>query len=235
MEKEHEKNVREMFARISHRYDLMNRVMTGGQDILWRKEVIRRAKLPEGGRLLDLGAGTGDLVFESLRRQPGILAIAADFTTEMMQVGRQRLENDPTISKMVVQWLSADASDLPFESSSFHSVVSGFLLRNVIDVRRVLQEQVRVLKPGGVLVALDTTRPPRSILSPFFKLHLHLVIPTIGRVLSGQPDAYRYLPDTTENFLEAEQLARILQEVGLEGVGFRRLFFGAAAIHWGAK
>jgi demethylmenaquinone methyltransferase / 2-methoxy-6-polyprenyl-1,4-benzoquinol methylase len=234
MDKEHAANVREMFGSISHRYDLMNRIMTGGQDVLWRKEVIRRANLFPGARLLDLGAGTGDLVFEALKVQPQILAAAADFTIPMMEVGRNR-EGKELVKSSVVCWTSADALDLPYDDSSFDAVVSGFLLRNVTDLKRALQEQVRVLRPGGTFVALDTTRPPRSILAPIFKLHMHLVIPALGRLLTGHHDAYLYLPTTTENFLEAEKLAAYLQEAGLMRVGFNRLFFGAAAVHWGSK
>jgi demethylmenaquinone methyltransferase / 2-methoxy-6-polyprenyl-1,4-benzoquinol methylase len=234
MEKEHAQNVREMFGSISQRYDLLNRIMTFGQDVLWRKEVIRRANLFSGARLLDIGAGTGDLVFEAKKAQPRIFAAAADFTIPMMKVGMRREKNELSKSSRI-SWISADALDLPYEDASFDSIVSGFLLRNVTDIKRAIQEQVRVLRPGGSLVALDTTRPPHSVLTPFFKLYLHGIIPTIGRLLSGHPEAYAYLPDTTENFLEAEKLAAHLQEAGLFRVGFSRLLFGAAAIHWGTK
>jgi demethylmenaquinone methyltransferase / 2-methoxy-6-polyprenyl-1,4-benzoquinol methylase len=234
-DRQREENVREMFSSIARRYDMMNRLMTAGQDVLWRKEVIKRANLQEGDLLLDLGTGTGDMVFEALRQQPEIFAAAADFTPEMMQVGRERMEKDHRLSASVLSWSLADALNLPFATSSFHAVVSGFLLRNVVDLRLALEEQVRVLRNGGIFVALDTTRPPNSILSPLFKIHLHLVIPSLGRLLTGQPEAYRYLPETTENFLEAEELAVRMREAGLTRVGFRRLFLGAAAIHWGMK
>jgi demethylmenaquinone methyltransferase / 2-methoxy-6-polyprenyl-1,4-benzoquinol methylase len=232
---EHEKNVQQMFSSIARRYDLMNRLMTGGQDVLWRKEVIQRADLRAGSRLLDLGTGTGDLVFEALRQQPGIFTAAADFTPEMMQVGRERMEKNQPPTPTIVNWTLADALSLPFAANSFHAVVSGFLLRNVVDLKKALQEQFRVLKSGGIVLCLDTTRPPNSFLSPLFKFHLRFIIPSLGRIVTGQPSAYRYLPETTEHFLTAEKLAAYMQEAGLSGVGFRRLLFGAAAIHWGVK
>jgi demethylmenaquinone methyltransferase/2-methoxy-6-polyprenyl-1,4-benzoquinol methylase len=222
-----------MFARIASRYDLMNRLMTAGQDIAWRKEVIRRAVLPPGGRLLDLGAGTGDLVFEALRRFPGCRPVAADLTLEMMLAGRGRRAAQGPGRRIL--WCGADALHLPFPDRSFDAVVSGFLLRNVPDVRQALAEQARVLKPGGRLVALDTTRPRPSFFSPLVRLHLRLVIPLLGCLVTGAPEAYRYLPASTQGFLTAEQLAARLLEAGLGEIGFQVRMFGTVAIHWGRK
>jgi demethylmenaquinone methyltransferase/2-methoxy-6-polyprenyl-1,4-benzoquinol methylase len=233
--KERADEVQRMFARIAHRYDLMNRLMTGGRDKAWRREVIRRAGLPPRGRLLDIGAGTGDLALEALRQQPGAQAVAADFTIEMMRAGRARFGKKSQPPSGLYGWLTADALNLPFPDQSFDAVVSGFLLRNVTDIRQALAEQYRVLKPGGRLVALDTTPPPRNLLLPFVRFHLHTVIPTLGKLVIGSADAYHYLPDSTENFLRAEQLAARLAEVGFVRVGFRRIMLSTIAIHWGTK
>jgi demethylmenaquinone methyltransferase/2-methoxy-6-polyprenyl-1,4-benzoquinol methylase len=223
--------VRDMFSRIAYRYDLMNRLMTGGQDVRWRREVIRRAEIPPGGNVLDLGAGTGDLAREALRQVPDCHAVAADLTMEMMRIGRQR----PAPSEGVIQWVSSDALQIPFPEHTFDAVVSGFLLRNVIDIERTLAEQYRTLKPGGRLVALDTTQPHENLLSPLIRFHLKKVIPTLGSLLVGERDAYTYLPETTSGFLAAEQLAVLILRAGFREVGFRRLMFGTAAIHWGKK
>jgi len=230
------RSVRDMFARIAPRYDIMNRVMTAGQDVRWRREVIRRAELRLGDRVLDLGAGTGDLTREALRQCPTCRPLAADFTIEIMRVGQQRFAHP-------LDWSVADALRLPFPDESFDAVVSGFLLRNAIDLHRALREQYRVLrspdpasgKPDGRWVALDTTRPRRTVLSPFIRFHMHRVIPTLGRLLTGQGDAYNYLSDSTERFLSAEELAEHLTQAGFQGVGFRRRMFGTIAIHWGKK
>lgn len=221
--------VQGMFNRIAHRYDLMNRLMTVGQDVRWRREVIRRANLPSTGHLLDIGAGTGDLAQEALRQYPGCFPIAADFTSGMIRTGRVR----PNAAR--IEWNAADALNLPYPSDTFDAIVSGFLLRNVSDIHRILSEQLRVLKPGGCMVALDTTRPPNGFLSPLINFHLHTVIPVLGQMISGEPDAYRYLPDSTEVFLAAEQLAERMVSAGFRKVGFRRLMLDTVAIHWGKK
>jgi demethylmenaquinone methyltransferase/2-methoxy-6-polyprenyl-1,4-benzoquinol methylase len=238
-------NQREMFAGIAHRYDLMNRLMTAGQDIRWRREVIRRARLSPNSRLLDLGAGTGDLAREVISQFPGCSPVAADFTLEMMLVGKRRKAkrlHQPTgwdraqrEDDSNVDWCGADALRLPFPGETFDAVVSGFLLRNVLDVRKALQEQFRVLKPGGRVVALDTTRPVKTPFSPLVNFHLHVVIPNLGRLIAGSREAYTYLPESTEGFLEAGRLAEYLKGAGFHNVGFTRQMFGTIAIHWGEK
>src|SRR3990170_1008367 len=221
--------VQGMFARIARRYDLMNRLMTAGQDRRWRREVIRRAALTAGCRLLDIGAGTGDLAREALRQYPDCHPVAADFTLEMMRVGKDRV----TLSGL--GWSAADALCLPFPSGGFDAVVSGFLLRNVSDIQGALREQHRVLAPGGSIIVLDTTRPSNNLLSPLINFHLHTVIPALGQVVTGSREAYTYLPETTDAFLEAKKLAALMVQAGFREVGFRRLMFGTIAIHWGQK
>jgi demethylmenaquinone methyltransferase/2-methoxy-6-polyprenyl-1,4-benzoquinol methylase len=203
--------VQNMFTRIARRYDLMNRLMTGFQDVRWRRRVIRLAGLEPNASLLDVGAGTGDLAREALRRFPQARVVAADFTLEMMRVG-QRLGRLP--------FSAADALRLPFADACFDAVVSGFLMRNVIDMHAALREQYRVLKTGGRIVILDTTRPKKNLLSPFIWLHMHVVIPTLGRLISGEGDAYNYLPDSTENFVTAEKLAALMVSVGFQKIGY---------------
>lgn len=221
--------VQDMFARVAPRYDLMNRLMTAGQDVRWRRDAIRRAGLRPGDWLLDLGAGTGDLAREALRHCPKCHPIAADFTLEMMRVGRSRRGNS------AVGWCAADALRLPYPDETFAAVVSGFLMRNVIDVPLALREQYRVLKSDGRCVVLDTTRPPRTLLSPLVRFHLRRVIPMLGRLITGEADAYTYLPDSTEQFLTAEDLAVHMRLAGFRDVGFARRMLGTIAIHWGSK
>lgn len=217
-----------MFNRIAPRYDLMNRLMTGGQDRAWRREVIGRAGLQPGQRLLDLGAGTGDLAFEALRRHPGVQVVAADFTPAMLQVGRKRPEPHPG-------WAAADALRLPFPDESFDALVSGFLLRNVADLDQALAEQYRVLRPGGRWVSLDTTRPAPGLFSPLIRFHMDRVIPALGALVTGQRDAYTYLPASSQNFLPAEQLLECLRRAGFRQAGFRRRMFGTVAVHWAVR
>jgi demethylmenaquinone methyltransferase/2-methoxy-6-polyprenyl-1,4-benzoquinol methylase len=223
---ERSKYVQSMFTKIAHRYDLMNRLMTGGQDIRWRKQVIKLTRLTPNASLLDLGTGTGDLAREALLQQPQAKVTAADFTVEMMRVGKKSGN---------LKFSAADALSLPFKDTTFDAVVSGFLMRNVTDVQQALKEQYRTLKPGGRIVILDTTRPKKNFLSPFIWIHMHFIIPTVGGLFSGERDAYKYLPDTTENFLTAEQLAARMIAAGFKKVDFKRLMFGTIGMHWGEK
>ena len=223
---ERAKYVQNMFTRIARRYDLMNRLMTGGQDVRWRKRVIELARMRNHASFLDLGTGTGDLAREALSQFPQASMIAADFTHEMMRVGQK---TSP------LNFSAADALRLPFNDFSFDAVVSGFLMRNVIDLQKALEEQYRVLKHGGRIVILDTTRPKKNILSPFIWLHMHFIIPTLGGLLTGSRDAYNYLPDTTEGFVTAEELAARMAIAGFRKIDFQRFMFGTIAIHWGEK
>ena len=218
--------VHTVFGRIAKRYNLMNRLMTAGQDVRWRQEAVRRLRLAPGNTLLDLGAGTGDLGRLALRQQPDIRLVAADFSLEMMLAGK---------TSGPLPWLNADALHLPFPDATFEAVVSGFLMRNVGDLDSALQEQVRVLKPGGRIAILETTRPHAGIFTSLVRVHMRLVIPWIGGLVSGDREAYRYLPTSSESFLSAEELAERMASAGFCKVGFRRRMAGTIAIHWGEK
>jgi demethylmenaquinone methyltransferase/2-methoxy-6-polyprenyl-1,4-benzoquinol methylase len=221
--------VRQMFARLARHYDLANRWMTWGQDVKWRREVILRAHLPVGGKLLDIGTGTGDLALEALRRDKQLLVVGADFTPEMMEVGRNRRDGKSVL------WINTDALSLPHRSESFDAVVSGYLLRNLVDVERALTEQYRVLKPDGLLVCLDTTPPPKDLWHLPVRLYLQLVIPIIGGWVAGDIKTYRYLPESTNHFVRAPELAECMCKIGLREVGFRSFMGGSMAIHWGTR
>jgi len=218
-----------MFARIAGRYDLMNRLMTFGRDRAWRRLVAREAGLRPGGRLLDLGTGTGEIAREALAAAGPLLAVGADFTLPMMAVGRSRPGGERIL------WVGADALRLPFPDATFDAVTSGYLLRNVADRLAALREQVRVVRPGGRVVCLDTSPPPPGPLRPFVLLHLRLVIPLLGRLVTGDAEAYRYLPATTERFRTPEELAALMREAGLGQVRYHRLMLGTVAVHVGVR
>lgn len=221
--------IKKMFARLADRYDRANRWMTWGQDIRWREEVIDRAQLPIGGRLLDIGTGTGELALEAIRRDKTLCVVGADFSPEMMHVGSKR-ENAGMIA-----WVNNDAHSLPYCPGSFDAVVSGYLLRNVSDVQAALKEQYRVLKEGGRMVCLDTTPPPGDIWHLPVRLYLRFMIPIIGGWVAGDRDAYCYLPESTIQFLSSPDLAEWMRRVGFQQVGFHRFMGGSMAIHWGVK
>jgi demethylmenaquinone methyltransferase / 2-methoxy-6-polyprenyl-1,4-benzoquinol methylase len=221
--------VQNMFARIAGRYDLMNRLMTVGQDLKWRRHVIQQARLPVNGRLLDIATGTGDIALEGLRRAPGLHAVGGDFTVEMMQVGKR------IPARRAIRWVGADTLALPFPDDTFDAVTSGFLMRNVIDVPAAFREQLRVTRPGGRVVVLESSPPKDNWLKPFILTHLNVVIPTLGRLVSGEADAYRYLPDSTQQFQRPESLVAIMQSAGFVNVSYTLFMFGTIAVHVGQK
>jgi demethylmenaquinone methyltransferase/2-methoxy-6-polyprenyl-1,4-benzoquinol methylase len=221
--------VQGMFARIAGRYDLMNRLMTFGQDIRWRRLVIQEAQLPANGKLLDIATGTGEIAQEGLRQQPGVLAVGGDFVLEMMQVGRQIPE------RQAIHWVAANTLTLPFPDEVFDAVTSGFLMRNVVDVAGAFREQVRVTRPGGRIVVLESSPPKKNALRPLIRFHLNYIIPTLGKIVVGEAEAYRYLPDSIQQFQEPESLVAIMRRAGLENVRYNLFMFGTIAIHVGQK
>jgi demethylmenaquinone methyltransferase/2-methoxy-6-polyprenyl-1,4-benzoquinol methylase len=223
--------VQNMFGRVAERYNTLNRVMTMGQDQSWRRFVVQKAQVPPNGAVLDLATGTGDIAFEVLRVQPSARVLGADFALPMMLVG-QRTE----VGKKI-QWLTADAMNLPLPNEEFDAVVSGYLVRNVIDVRRSLEEQLRVTKPGGRIVILDTSPPPHNLLRPFILAYMKYGIPLLGRMISGSQgaDAYKYLPESTQAFKTPQELAALMVDVGILNVEYKTFMFGTQAIHWGEK
>lgn len=221
--------VQDMFGRIARTYDLMNFLMTAGQDRAWRKFVIDRANLSAGDTLLDIASGTGDIAFEGVRAVPGVNAVSADFALPMMHVGQRR----PLGNR--VQWTGADAMNMPFDNDTFDAVTAGYLLRNVPDIPRTLAEIYRVTKPGGRFVVLDSAPPPPSPMRPLVNIHLRFVIPALGKLISGEGDAYAYLPESTQAFKTPGELAELMVNAGFSAVAFKTFVFGTMAVHWGEK
>lgn len=221
--------VRDMFDAIAGRYDLMNRVMTMGQDQKWRRFVIKMAGDPGRGRVLDLACGTGDIASLMHRVYPAAGVIGSDFSWNMLQVARQRF------SGHAISWQACDANRLPFADNVFSAVSFGYLLRNVDDPLRVLKEVHRILGPGGRVVCLDTTPPERNLLYPFIILYFRFGIPLLGKCIARDKSAYSYLTGSTMGFATADELAAIFKEAGFERVGYKKFMMGTIAVHWGQK
>lgn len=221
--------VQRMFDAIAGRYDLMNRVMTLGQDQKWRRFVVETAGNPGEGWMLDLATGTGDIAALSCNSYPKARVVGGDFSLNMLREARKRFLDSK------IRWQACDANMLPFGDNVFESVTFGYLLRNVDDAVRVLREVRRVLKPGGRVVCLDTTPPARNILYPFIRLYFAYGIPLLGRMIADDEAAYAYLTGSTMDFYSAEALADGFRQAGLEDVGYRKFMLGTIGVHWGRK
>lgn len=229
-----DKNARQiqaMFDQVAPRYDLMNRVMTFGMDQRWRRKAVAKAAVSQGDVILDLAAGTGDIALEIAKKHPQTTVIAGDFSQGMLEKGRQRRGAD------TIYWVACDAMNLPFADQSFDVVIFGYLLRNVADLQQTLKEIHRVLKPGGRVVCLDTTPPPKGILAPFINAYLSLGLRIFAKTLASDPTGanYRYLRESTMNFLSAKVLAEAFENCGFSKVDFRLFNFRVIALHWGIK
>ena len=221
--------VNQMFARIAPTYDLMNRLMALGQDQRWRRELLDYCNLPPHGALLDIGTGTGDIAYEAQRRFPGLHAFGADFTYEMMAVGQHKIPGQS------LPFTQADTFHLPYPDNSFDAVVSGFLLRNVVDREAAFREQARVVKPGGRVVCLETAPPTNTVLGPLFRFYFFTFVPFLGGLISGDRHAYAYLPHSTVDFPPPDTLQRLMEQAGLRNVFYVQKMLGTVVIHVGMK
>jgi demethylmenaquinone methyltransferase/2-methoxy-6-polyprenyl-1,4-benzoquinol methylase len=226
---EETREIRSMFGSIARRYDIMNSLMTFGRDHAWRRYVIDMAVLPTGGRLLDVGTGTGKIALDAVAKIPDVTVVAADFSSEMMRVGKEQTGGRS------IHWCCADALRLPFPDSHFHAVTSGYLVRNVTDIKKAFEEQMRVVVPGGRVVCLDTSPTPPNILRPFALFYLRRVIPLLGWMIAKDKAAYRYLPESTEAFKTPKELAGIMEEVGFHEVVIQRFMFGNIGVVTGRR
>jgi demethylmenaquinone methyltransferase/2-methoxy-6-polyprenyl-1,4-benzoquinol methylase len=221
--------VRQMFADIAPRYDLMNRLMTLGRDQVWRRTVVRLCNLPAGGRLLDVATGTGDIAYEALRSDASLQAVGIDLTREMMLAGQGK---HPGLS---FPFAEGDALALPFADGAFDAACSGFMMRNVVNIRAAFAEQARAVRPGGRVVCLEITLPRTPVFGQLFRFYFFKVVPLVGGLISGRREAYTYLPHSALAFPRPQELARIMASVGLRDVHYRLAMFGTVAVHWGTK
>ena len=223
--------VRRMFARIVGRYDMMNRLMTGGRDVVWRREAARRALGADAGdgRALDVATGTGDLAL-ALAEAGARFVVGLDFVTPMVRAASVKARAHPGTAFVV-----GDALCLPFADGQFDACTVAFGLRNMADYEAALREMVRVLRPGGRFVCLELTPFRRPVLGRLFRWYFTQLVPLVGGILSGDQEAYRYLPRSVTAFPAADALAGLMRQTGLTDVSYRLLGGGAVALHVGTK
>lgn len=220
-----------MFARIVQHYDRMNALMTFGQDRRWRELAVEATLMKPRALGLDVACGTGELTL-ALVRGGARLAVGVDFTWEMLEAARAK-EDRPGATKAV--YAASDALALPFADNTFDAVTIGWGLRNVSDLSLCLREMRRVTRPGGRVVVLELSHSPFLLIRLLFWPYFNLIVPLLGRLVSGDPEAYRYLPGSLARFPAAPELARLMHEAGLRHVRYRYVGMGTVAIHVGVK
>lgn len=232
-ELEHSKAVREMFSGIAKRYDFLNHFLSINIDKRWRRLVSRELKEiladPEA-LVLDVACGTGDLAVE-LRRSGNARVIGTDFCRPMLEVAAEKNEKNG----LSIPYLEADGMNLSFADETFDAITIAFGLRNFSNWETGLREFRRLLKPGGRLAVLEFSAPVVPGFRQAFGFYFSNILPRIGGAVSGSRGAYEYLPNSVSRFPDQKNLARMLEEVGFDGVRYRNLTGGIAALHLGTR
>ena len=224
-ERDHTRRVGAMFGRIAGRYDLMNRLMTAGQDRRWRRLAVTAALAGGAVDLLDVGAGTGDLALALAAQPQARRVVAVDLAALMLARARRKRHG------ALPRYALASATALPFPDASFDAATAAFVLRNVQPLDAALRELRRVLRPGGRFVCLEITRPHDGPRARLFGLYFDRVVPRLGRLVAGDAEAYSYLPASVGRFLDARELSRALLAAGFTRVRFRYVGPGGVALH----
>jgi demethylmenaquinone methyltransferase / 2-methoxy-6-polyprenyl-1,4-benzoquinol methylase len=229
--KEHAGRVREMFASIAGRYDLLNHILSGNVDKRWRRIVATRVRdklsSSSDARVLDVACGTGDLSL-TLFEITGAGVVGTDFCRPMLSIAAGKTSGR-------IRLIEGDALDLPFRDGTFDVATIAFGLRNLSSVESGLAELLRVLKPGGWVAVLEFSRPANAILRPLFNLYFTKVLPWMGGFISGSRSAYTYLPASVQKFPDQFQLSLLMEKAGFDQVGYNNLTGGIAALHMGRR
>jgi len=223
---ERSRRVRDLFASIAPRYELVNRVASLGLDRAWRRAVVEVLALRPGDWCLDACCGTGDLSREMARS--GARVIGVDFCREMIEVGL-RGDESPRAA------FEADARRIPVKDGSMDAACVAFGLRNVVPPEAALAEMLRVVRPGGRVAVLEFSEPPIPLVRRICRLYERRLLPWLGDLLSGRPGTYRYLPETIEAWHSPQALADLMGRAGLAAVQWRALTLGIVTLHVGER
>jgi demethylmenaquinone methyltransferase/2-methoxy-6-polyprenyl-1,4-benzoquinol methylase len=220
--------VHRAFSAIAGRYDLLNTLLSFNQDRRWRRSTVSTLELQGSETVLDVATGTGKLAQELGKKVgPSGKVVGIDFCEPMLQKARGWGGN--------IHLLLATSESLPFPDSSFDGATIGFALRNVPDIERTLRETTRVMKTGGKVACLEFSRPRHPVVHSLHRFYLLRLLPTIGWLISGDKEAYLYLPRSIMEFPSAEEVKAIMEKAGLVRVHFRFLTWGVVAVHVGTK
>lgn len=223
-----------MFDRIAKRYDLLNRLLSLGQDAAWRAQI--RVHLPPGNNLdlLDIATGTGDVVSSLVEDNASIhMAYGVDLAEGMLEVAKAKIKTAGYQSRIMLQ--KADAQALPFLAETFDVVTIAFGIRNIPDLRLALLEMYRVIKKEGRVIILEFSLPQNFLVRVFHWVYLNAIVPLMGFLLSGHGGAYRYLAQTIETFPYGDRFCKILRQMGFKNIQCAPLMLGAATLYWADK
>jgi len=226
-------SVQSIFARIAHRYDLANHLLSFNMDRYWRGRTVasvRPVLERPGARVLDLCCGTGDLLL-SLESARGSAALGSDFCHPMLLGARRKIQERSFRSQL----FEADALCSPLRDRSVDLVTIAFGFRNLADYDQGLREIYRILRPSGMAAILEFSHPPNPVFGALYGFYSRRLLPLIGSVLSGSRDAYTYLPHSVERFFTADELAARMVEAGFQNVRYRRMTGGIVALHTGIR
>jgi demethylmenaquinone methyltransferase/2-methoxy-6-polyprenyl-1,4-benzoquinol methylase len=224
--------VRAVFDSVAGRYDLMNDLMSGGVHRKWKAELVARLAPRPGQTMLDVAGGTGDIACRALKHldpERGGTVVVCDVNEQMLDIGRSRAIDDGILTG--VEWVCGDAEALPIADRSVDLYTIGFGLRNVTHIERALAEARRVLKPGGRFLCLEFAPAAASWLAPAYDFYSFHILPLIGRIVTGDRDAYTYLVESIRRFPSQAALCDLIEAEGLERARYRDLTGGVAALH----
>jgi demethylmenaquinone methyltransferase/2-methoxy-6-polyprenyl-1,4-benzoquinol methylase len=225
--------VQSLFNTIAQRYDLLNDCISFGMHRQWKQEAVAKLNLQMGDTALDVCTGTGDLLSLLLKTVGSTGKVTGlDFSEEMLKIAHQRYATTLKTTAPTLNLIQGDAMALPFPENTFNASIVSFGLRNVTTIETAVLELVRVVKPGGVVLNLDTCP---QVLLPGFDLYFSKIMPFFGKLLAGNQSAYQYLQASSKNFLPPEALQHLFQQCGLEGVTVKRTGFGSVAMVYGKK
>jgi demethylmenaquinone methyltransferase/2-methoxy-6-polyprenyl-1,4-benzoquinol methylase len=225
--------IAEMFDRIAFRYDFLNRFLSGGIDIYWRKRAIRELAGGKPQTILDVATGTADMAIMMAKYLAPKKITGIDISTGMLEIGKQKIRKLNRTEQIDLQ--PGDSEAIPFPDNQFDAITVAFGVRNFENLEKGLQEMHRVLKPGGRLVILEFSRPKQTGFKQVYDLYLRMVAPRIGKLVSSNQEAYQYLNDSVRAFPEGADFLRILDSCGYARTRQRKLSLGISTIYIGEK
>ncbi len=224
--------VARMFDSISGNYDFLNHFLSLGIDIRWRKKAVKLLTAGKPKLILDVATGTGDFAVETLKLNPDKV-IGVDISEGMLEVGRKKMKERGYDAK--IELLSGDSENLPFEENKFDAVVVAFGVRNFENLEKGIAEMYRVLKPGGRMVVLEFSKPRMFPFKQFYNFYFNFILPKIGKLISRDPAAYTYLPESVQAFPDGDHFVNILNRLGFKETVCKPLTLGISSLYTGIK